>query len=547
MAVSKICEVGNHPFTLEEGDIAAYKKFGFEPLPVCFPHQHQWRLAFRNDRFLHKRKCDLTGAAMIALYPQDSPFKVYEHETWFSDKWDPLSYGRPFDFNRPFFEQYADLQKAVPRLSLTNVGSVNSEYCSQCVFNKNCYLIFGGDRNEDSIYGALPMHCRSCVDCDWTNSCELCYFSTYSRNCYNCQFIFTSKNCSDCAFVENSVGCHDCMLSCDLQNKSYYIENKPYSKEEYAKKKTELLNGGYKTQQELWWKFLELRKKRIVKYANMIGSENCSGDLIFHSKNCRNCSECTSSEDCRECWTIFESKDCFNSDYIGSNSTLNFNNIGCDTAYRTWFSFFTISSNDIEYCELTNYAKNLFGCIAVRHKEFCILNKQYSKEEFIKLRGQIMEHMKKTGEWGRFFPKSLSVFPYNNSTASVFFPLNKEEVLKSGLRWQDEDTKPVQQTFQIPDNIRDVTDAILNEALVCEVTKKTFRVIPQELAFYRTHGIPVPRRHPDQRYRDRLDLRNPWQLWDRDCKKCRTPLKTSYAPERTEVVYCEKCYLKTIF
>ena len=199
MSIQKICEVGKHPFTLSEEDVLAYQKFGFPPLPICFPHQHQWRLSFRNDRFLHRRTCDLTGVSMLSMYPAGAPYPVYEREAWFSDKWDPLEYGQAFDFNKPFFEQFAQLQKKVPRCSLFQANCVNIEYSNCTMYDKNCYLIFGGDYDEDCMYGALPMHCKDSVDCDWTNSCQLCYFSAYSENCYGCRFTFSSKG--------NTAGC----------------------------------------------------------------------------------------------------------------------------------------------------------------------------------------------------------------------------------------------------------------------------------------------------------------------------------------------------
>jgi hypothetical protein len=573
MEQQMLCEVGNHPFVLSGGDIAAYAKFGFAPLPICFPHQHQWRLAFRNDRFLHRRKCDLTGADIVSMYPQDAPYKVYEREAWHSDRWDPLSYGREFDFNRPFFEQYAQLQREVPRMALVNIGSINSDFCNSCVYNKNSYLIFGGDRNEDSMFGALPMYCRSCLDCDWTTRCELCYFCAYSENCYLCQFVFSSKECSESAFLEDCIGCSNCILSFNLRNKSYYIENKPYSKEEYLKKKKELLDGSFATQQKLLHRFLDLREKRAVKYAHIINCENVSGDIIFHSKNCQNCYECIGCEDCSQAWTVFTSKDCFNCDYIGLDSSLNYNNLSTDKAYKTSMSYFTVSSSDIEYCELVLSSKNLFGCIGLKHQEYCILNKKYSKDEFESLRNRIIEHMKRTRAhgasaqaseigtsgpqsseaelknqaWGRFFPKQLSTFPYNESTASVFFPRTKEHAKMEGFRWSDSQTHLTRQTYKIPDNINDVKDDILDASLACEKTSKNFRIIPQELDFYRKNLIPIPRRHPDTRYYNRLALRNPFELFDRACANCRASIKTTYAQNRPESPCCEKCYLAFIY
>lgn len=544
--MQKICEVGNHPFQLSDADISAYAKFGCEPLPICFPHQHQWRLAFRNDRFLHRRKCDLTGASIISMYPQDAPYKVYEREAWFSDKWDPLSYGREFDFSRGFFEQFAQLQREVPRMALVNIGSVNSDFCNSCVYNNNCYLIFGGDRNEDSMYGALPMRCQDCVDCDWTTNCELCYFCAYSEKCYNTRFAFYSKDCSDSAFIEDCIGCSECILSFNLRNKSFCIENKQYSKEEYFEKKRAFLDGSFSTQQKLWKRFLELRAARAVKYAHILNSENVSGDIIANSKNCRECFECIKSEDCRHAWTIFESKDCFNGDYIGTKSSLNFNNLSTDTAYNVKMSYFTVNCSDIEYCEAAVSSKNLFGCVSTRHQEYCILNRKYSKEGFFSLRAKIVEHMKKTGEFGRFFPKSLSTFPYNESTASYFFPRTREQAIAEGFMWKEETNAPQPQIYRIPDNIRDVQDDIFEATLACEGTGKNFKIIPQELAFYRKQGIPIPRRHPDARYSDRLALRNPFTVCERMCQNCGAKILTTYAPERTENVLCEKCYLAEI-
>jgi hypothetical protein len=73
---------------------------------------------------------------------------------------------------------------------------------------------------------------------------------------------------------------------------------------------------------------------------------------------------------------------------------------------------------------------------------------------------------------------------------------------------------------KLPDNISDIPDDILNRAIECEITKKPFKIIKQELEFYRKHNLLIPRRHPDQRHLDRVSLRNPRKLFDRKCDKC---------------------------
>ena len=101
--------------------------------------------------------------------------------------------------------------------------------------------------------------------------------------------------------------------------------------------------------------------------------------------------------------------------------------------------------------------------------------------------------------------------------------------------------------MRIPDDIVDVTDDITKHILLCEVTGKPYKIIPQELQFYRNMGIPIPRKCPDQRHKERMALRNRQHVWDRQCAKCRKPIATSYSPERPEIVWCESCYLKEVY
>jgi len=40
---------------------------------------------------------------------------------------------------------------------------------------------------------------------------------------------------------------------------------------------------------------------------------------------------------------------------------------------------------------------------------------------------------------------------------------------------------------------------------------------------------------------------NPMQIYDRQCDKCGVEIKTSYAPDRPEIIYCEKCYQQEVY
>jgi hypothetical protein len=160
--------------------------------------------------------------------------------------------------------------------------------------------------------------------------------------------------------------------------------------------------------------------------------------------------------------------------------------------------------------------------------------------------------MRKTGEWGEFFPVELSSFPYNVTLAADAFPLTKEDVERRGWRWREEiDEKPKASKIipaeKLPDSIDEIPDDILNWAIECECSKRPFKIIKQELEFYREMRLPIPHFHPDERHRRRMALRNPRKLWKRNCMKCQTKIQTTYAPERPEIVYCEECYLKHVY
>ena len=188
----------------------------------------------------------------------------------------------------------------------------------------------------------------------------------------------------------------------------------------------------------------------------------------------------------------------------------------------------------------------------MQQAQYCILNKQYTKEEYEALVPRIIEHMKKTGEWGEFFSMPMSSHGYNRSSAQMYYPLTKEQVLAQGLVWDDYDAprpqvQKILDASNIPDNIKDVSDDILSAAIECEVTKKLFKITPKELKFYRQQKVPLPRRYPDQRHLDRFSLRNPRKFWNRNCSKCQKSLWTTYSPEITEKVLCEPCYLANAY
>jgi len=523
------------------------KKYAVPEPTLCPDCRRQRRFAWRNERSLYHRKCNKTGKQLISLYRPDGPCKVYSSEEWWSDRWNALEYGRDFDFNRPFFDQYAELQKEVPHLPIQVWNSENSDYCNYAGNVKNSYLIFGSVYSEDCYYGS-PYYSKNCVDTLVVRECEESYECTDSRKLYECFYCQDCHGSNGLIYCYDCQNCKDCIGSAGLRDKQYCIFNKQYSKSDYEKAKAKLDLCDPQNRSHL---AAELEKmKRVIPHRYMQSKqvENATGNYIYESRNATDCFYTDRCEDVRYCVQVVDLKDCYDANYTEENE-LCYEYLGAYQNNRTLFSKFCNQTPGAFYSDSCFSSQNLFGCIGLRSKQYCILNKQYTKAEYEALVPRIIGHMTKTGEWGEFFPISKSPFAYNETVASEYFPLNKEIVEGNGWQWYDELEKKSYKgpVFKIPQNIDEVTDDLVKEILICEATGKPYKIIPQELAFYRRHHLPVPRRSPNQRHLDRMALRNPQKLWDRECADCAKNIRTTYAPDRPEKVYCEACYLKTVY
>jgi hypothetical protein len=528
-------------------DLEFYKEHDF-PLPeLCPDCRHQDRCAYRNDRNLYKRNCGMCGKSIVTIFSEDKTFPVYCPECWWGDKWNGLDHGKDFDFSRPFFEQFFELRDKIPRLSLNNAKHVNSDYCSQCVGNKNCYLVIAGDDNEDCMNSFWINRCRDTYNSSRLADSSLCFDVVDSEDCYHCIYSQDLKNCSDCYFSRDLIGCKNCLFCSGLRNKEFYIKNQPCSKEEYYKKMESLDLGSFKTYSELQKLMSRINLDAPRKYIHVINSEDYVGDYIINSKDCHYCFDVFESEKCRYAFNLVHHH-YNNRDVSYITEVRNGYQLMSVTGEEIYFGTVSWYSSDIWYCDLVQQCQNCFGCIGLRHNKYCILNKQYSKEEYEKLVPKIIAHMKKTGEWGRFFPVKYSPFAYNETVAQDYFPLKKEAVLSSGWKWRDYDKKGFQSKVrELPDDIKEVSEDICNEALVCADCGRNYKVLPKELNVYKQVGYPLPRLCNNCRILEREKMRNPYKLYERKCDQCKINIKTTYSPKSQKKIYCESCYLKEVY
>jgi hypothetical protein len=549
--ITKACTVTGKEFVITDEDQALLAKLGM-PLPTLCPEERQRRrMAFRNDHMLYHRKCDKTGKQIIALYDTDSKYTVYNQDLFWSDEWSGMDYGRDFDFSRPFFEQFAELQADVPRLAINGIGNENSDYTSYAGWCRNCYLMFTSDRNQDCYFGAYSFDNEDCMDILFTEESQLCYECTDCKKCYHCQYGYNLETCTDCVFCRDCIGCSDCFGCVGQRNKTYCFFNEQLSQEEYKARLAQWNLASYSVREEARKKVYEFQLGFPRRQLDVKGSENVVGDHIHFSQNIHHGYDVFDCQDCRYVSHFMGSKDCMDWDYYGDGSEMGYEN--CSTTDLKFSSFVTNSwggNANLLYCDLMmNGNSECFGCIGLKGKKYCILNKQYTQEDYEALKARIIEHMKQTGEWGEFFPITLSPYAYNETVAQDYLPLSREEAEARGLRWKDPKGKASYEgpAVPLPDTAAEADDSICKQIYTCEVSDEHYKIIPQELAFYKKYGLPLPRRSPNQRYLDRMALRNPRFGWERECGKCGVKMWTSYSPERPEVVYCEPCYLSEVY
>lgn len=518
-----------------------------DPL-LCSLCRKKGRLSHRNLRQMHIRKCDATGKQIMSCYDENYPGPVYSSEFWWGDGWDPLSFGRDFDFNRPFFEQLHELFLSVPILDRLTLMCENCDFINGAANCKDCYLSFNMDYCEGCMYVGDITYSIACVDSFGLEKCELCYECTDMERCYNVLYSVRSVGCSDSYFLSDCRQCKNCIGCVNLIGKEYYIFNKKASKEEFEKYKEAFKSMAYVNDfKKRFFEFsMNYPRKHYFGYAN----EDFSGDNIKNARNSYDCYQCSEVENCKYCYYLFNANNCMDYDIFGDNSQWIYNCIA--TGYNCSNNICCMecwngSSNNL-YCQFISGASNNFGCMGIRQKQYCIFNKQYTKEEYEKLVPRIIENM--VSSYGEAFPPFMSSFGYNETHSHIYFPLTKNEAEAQGYKWKDDLDFETDGNFEIdpniPDNINETDDGLVNMPLTCHASGKKFKIIPQEMKFYKKQGVPVPHLHPEVRFKKRIGLRNPQTLWERTCGKCGVAIQTTYAPDRPEIVYCEKCYLESV-
>ena len=235
---------------------------------------------------------------------------------------------------------------------------------------------------------------------------------------------------------------------------------------------------------------------------------------------------------------------------------------------------------ELEYCINARRSKNCFACVGVKDKQYCIFNKQYTKEKYYEIVGTIKKHMDdmpftdKLGrvyKYGEFFPSEFSPFAYNETILDDQFPSTKAGAEGLGFTWRDSNKKEYETTMiasDMPDSTSDSDVSITKELIKCADCGKAFRIILDEFNFLKSQGLPLPRSCSNCRFMARQKYMAPPVMNELRCMcnansemnsnyensqsheshgmdQCPNTFKTVYNPKEN-IVYCESCYQKEV-
>lgn len=291
-----------------------------------------------------------------------------------------------------FFQELNKLISSFPKLPGHVFDSEDCYFCDYVYWSKNARYCFDLAKSSDCLYVYDSILCANCVDCDYAAECELCYESENPFKCFNCNYI------SDCANLNDSFYCIDCangrhLFGClHLRNKSFCIFNRQFTEAEYEEKVSKL--KGLPAEKIL--RFLSEMEKSYPRTQTFSGSNINTeyGNYIYQNKNCYLCFDAYKNEESAYLYDCANNAACLNMTY-SYESNLSYELVDCDRMFNSNFAVFCDNCRDSQYLFRCINCKDCLGCVYLKHKQYCILNRQFTKEEYDKLSGGILANLNK--------------------------------------------------------------------------------------------------------------------------------------------------------
>ncbi|MDA1038208.1 MAG: hypothetical protein O2877_00790 [bacterium] len=545
----KTCSITGRKWIMAEEDIERFRKFNVPPLKVA-PETFTNQYMVLHTGFSWWWNTDVeTGKPILTHIHPSRPFKVMNDKSWANK--DFTEQGRDVD-SRLFFDQLFDLATDVPQSAWRNMEDPINSIARISLGNQDSYFTVAA-RAKKSFYIADSYDVENCAEATWSSKLNDSYNLVRGVNISRSMVVRESRNCLNCAFIFDCRDCDSCFFSWNQRQAKFLWRNEQLSEGEWKKRWAELDLGSAKRFYDLMDEFKQQLSSEIVWPENFnIKSQNSTGEYLENCLDCERSWYCDGMQ--RGWWSVWGSEGAEDSalgiDYRSNNG---FGNPAVVDSSQCRFSILVNRSQRLEYCIECHDCEDCFGCVGLKRKKFCILNKQYTEQEYWQKLDELKTKMLEDGEYGQSFPQRFAVTPYRHSAAPIVF--TPDEVESLGVMDFDADAdgafgnwegKEMHKIEDIPDHINDVGDEWVGRTIWDPVMKRPFGILKPELEFYRKMNIPVPREH----FIARIET----SLWpevlmmsqhETSCKKCEKIIEVADSrayPNRK--IYCRTCYLQ---
>ncbi len=448
---------------------------------------------------------------VVSRFPKTDRIKsVVKYQDFEKVNEDIFAHGQEYDFNQSFWDNFSSLLQKVSLPSMIHFfQNENVDYGDVVSKGKNIYLCaYAVNENEDIYYSfGIKDACKNVFNSalvgDHSENIAMSCGVMHSYEVFYSRYI---TNCSDVWFSTNLVGCSHCINCHDLENVSYAIGNKVMSKEEYMKQKEVILQQKHN---------YVSRYKDLPAQPKNIASTNVSGTFLVESEDVENG---------HFAYRLKNGRNVFNVWWFQSNQELYdcVDGGGPTSADMYGINWFAINSekcmischipncNNIYYSYYVESCSYCIGCVWLKNKQFCIFNKQYTKEEWFVLANKIFAQMEKEWILGDFFPATLCPFYFNDTIAQIVWDFDESEIVKDGYLRRQEEVKVDIPTTAAIIKTNDPLLTNYDESILAKVIQDSkgnyYRIVKPELDFHARYGLPLSLLH----WMDRLKLHFVW-------------------------------------
>ncbi len=550
----QVCVLTGEKWNLPPAEIDIYKKFNVPPIEVS-PNTLWKKMAYYDCgfQFWWNRHAE-TGKPVLSFHHPASGVRVLPDKEWHTKDFSDI-FEMP-ELSQSFFEQLRKLELRVPLLATFNRLEPENSIALMSMGDRDSYFVFAC-KSERSFFsgGAFGLVNASLV---WLGSnISESHNILHSQRLHRCQFVRESLDCLNSSFLFDCRNCKNCFGVTNGRNREYVFFNEQLTKKEYQNRMAEI-DLGKRSVVEIWSeKFEQLLLKKTVWPENFnVSTEQSSGDYLTNAVRCTECfsSDNNPVDDWRSAWVYGNSQGCAYGWGLMDNTDV-YMSVSCPNSNRTKFSYRSFRLDNCEYCLMCADCQDCFGCIGLKNKKFCILNHQYSEEEYFVRLDEIKTNMLSRGEYGSYLPVSLATTYVPEGGAVIYCGAAPEELEKiGGLVFDPKDegatgvdrlTTTPRNREEIPDSIDDLTDDWLGVPIFDEKAKRTFSFFKPEVEHYRSLRIAPPNTHFIRRLNELAMSGQLSAFENRTCVKCQKEIlvtKCNQYPNRN--IFCRICYNK---